>query len=182
MAEPAVVDHPPELRLQPMNDVLHLLTADHLAIEACVDELRSSVPGHERARLIAELDAQLTIHLHVEEVALHPMVRDIVGRSQEEESDVEHELIRGSLTQVTQLGDAPGFRAAVEMLSAGITRHVADEEQTILPELLREMSPEEQSALGDAIVDARRSGDRLPRRLPTSSSELPAANAFNAGR
>lgn len=182
MAVPVVADHRPELRLQLVNDVMHLLVSDHRGIEACVDELRSSVPGDERARLIAELDTRLTIHLHVEELALHPMVRDIVGSSQEEESDVEHELIRGSLAQVTQLVDAPGFRAAVEMLSAGITRHITDEEQTILPELLRAMRPEEQSALGDAIFDARRSSDRLQRRLPTSSAELPAANAFNAGR
>ncbi len=180
MAESAVA-HPSPVGLRPMNDVMHLLASDHRNIETCVDALRSSAPGDERARLVAELDAQLTIHLLVEEVALHPMVRDILGSPQEEESDVEHELIRSSLAQVNQLVDAPGFHSAVEMLSAGITRHIVDEEESILPVLLRQLGPDEQTALADAIVGARRSGAQHHRVSPTSSPDLPVANAFNPG-
>ena len=180
MAESAVA-HQSVAGRQPMTDVTHLLTSDHRNLETCVDALRSSVPGDERARLVAELDEQLTIHLVVEEVALHPMVRDILGSPQEEESDVEHELIRSSLAQVSQLVDAPGFRSAVEMLSAGITRHIVDEEESILPVLLRQMGLEEQRALGEALVGARRSGARHHRVPPTSSPDLPVANAFNPG-
>jgi iron-sulfur cluster repair protein YtfE (RIC family) len=164
-----------------MNDATHLLTSDHRNIETCVDALRSSVAGDERARLVTELDEQLTIHLLVEEVALHPMVRDILGSPQEEESDVEHELIRRSLAQVNQLVDAPGFHSAVEMLSAGITRHILDEEQSILPLLLLQLGPEEHSALEDALVLARRSGGQYHRVAPSSSLDLPVANAFNPG-
>lgn len=164
-----------------MNEVTHLITSDHRDIETCVDALRSSAPGDERVRLVAELDARLTTHLLVEEVALHPMIRDIVGSAQEEESDVEHELIRSSLARVNQLVDAPGFHSAVEMLSAGITRHILDEEQSILPLLLLQLRPEEHSALEDALVLARRSGGQHHRVAPSSSPDLPVANAFNPG-
>jgi len=157
-----------------------LLAAEHRHIEASLHALSVSRPGRRRRRLARELNSILANHLQVEETTLHPLVRDIVGSPQEEESDVEHELIRGGLSQAMQLVDAPGFCSAVDMLSAGVRRHVDDEEQAILPALIGQLTLGEQSALGDAIMDSRQDPDRLL-EVAARWSELPAANAFNAG-
>ena len=157
-----------------------LLAAEHRHIEASLHALSVSSPGQRRRRLARELNSILASHLRVEETTLHPLVRELVGSSQEEESDVEHELILGGLSQAMQLVDAPGFCAALDMLSAGVRRHVDDEEQAILPALIEQLTLGEQSALGDAILDARQDPDRLVEVAP-QWSELPAANAFSAG-
>jgi hypothetical protein len=162
------------------NDVMDLVTADHRHIEACLRTLGRSLPGPQRTCLVTELNALLIIHLEVEEATLHPMMRDLMGSSQEEESDVEHELIRTILAQATQLVDAPGFRCAIEMLSAGVRHHVCDEEHIVLPTLLGLLTLRERSALDTAMRDAHRDPDRSLRERHRSS-ELPAANAFNTG-
>lgn len=167
-------------RLHRTTDVVELVTADHRRIEACLRTLRVCLPGPRRSGLVGELTALIVDHLEVEEAVLHPVMRDLVGRSLEEEADVEHELIRDELTRATQLVDAPGFRCAVEMLSAGVQRHVDDEEKIVLPILLGQMTLDERSALVTAMGDARPDPDRY-QITRHRSSELPAADAFNAG-
>jgi iron-sulfur cluster repair protein YtfE (RIC family) len=159
---------------------LELVTADHRQIDEYLRALRWCPSGPERTCLVTELNALLIIHLQVEEATLHPMMRDLMGSSQEEESDVEHELIRSVLAQATQLVDAPGFRCAIEVLSAGVRHHVDDEEQIVLPTLLGQLTLHERSALGTAMCDARRDPDRFveDRHRP---AVFPAANAFNTG-
>jgi hypothetical protein len=162
------------------NDLVALVTADHRHIEECLHTLARSLPGPQRTCLVTELNALLIIHLQIEEATVHPMMRDLMESSHEEESDVEHELIRSVLAQATQLVDAPGFRCAIEMLSAGVRHHVDDEEQIVLPTQLGQLTLDERSALGTAMRDARRDPDRFLRERHRSS-EFPTANAFNAG-
>jgi DUF438 domain-containing protein len=168
------------IRRHRTNDVMDLLTTDHRHIAECLGALERSLPGPQRTCLMTELNTLIAVHLQVEEATLHPMMRDLMGSSPEEESDVEHELIRGMLGQATQLVEAPGFRCSIEMLSAAVQRHVDDEEQILLPLLLGQLTRDERSALGAALHDARRDPDGF-RTGRHRSWEFPAANAFNAG-
>jgi len=50
-----------------------------------------------RALLVGEVTRRLTHHKEIEESIVYPMIRELVNSGDEEESDVEHELIREGL-------------------------------------------------------------------------------------
>ncbi len=164
---------------------MDLLTADHRHIEECLGALRRSLPGPQRTSLVTELNGLIVIHLQVEEATLHPMMRDLVGSSQEEESDVEHELIRGMLAQATQLVDAPGFRCSIEMLSAAVQRHVDDEERILLPLLLGQLTRDEAIGVGCGVARrtsrSRRISDGATPLVGVSGSECVQRRPLTAG-
>src|SRR5918997_3573779 len=79
----------------------------------------------------------------------------------EEEAQVEHRLAREGLKQVNQFVDAPGFAAAVEMLMAGVSHHVEDEEQEAFPQLREQFDEERLVSLGSTLLEEKRQAGLL---------------------
>ena len=127
-------------------DILEHLTKEHRDVEGLLDRLESSEPGAERDRLIAEPVDSLGVHMDVEEQFLYPIVAEELGSEESEEATNEHQLARDGLEQLQRLSDEGGFAAAVEMVKAGISHHVDDEEKEMFPEL-REKAAERIEAL-----------------------------------
>lgn len=138
-----------------MNDPLSILRADHREAKGLLEKLADTDEGAMRERLVAELEAALTLHMSIEEQLLYPLVAEHVGEDDEHEAEVEHGLARDGLAKLVAMVAEPGFGAAVEMLKAGIGHHVKEEESELLPELKAAVGREQWLALGDAIAQAK---------------------------
>jgi hemerythrin-like domain-containing protein len=140
-----------------MNDPIALLKRDHREAEAMLKELTASKkPSATRRKTTAKLVAALTKHMQIEEKLVYPLVDEHVSHEEEQEAETEHSLARESMAGIEELVDAPGFGAAVAMLTAGIKHHVKEEETEMFPKLKAKLDREELAQLGDAVARAKR--------------------------
>ena len=116
---------------------------------------------------------------------IYPIVVEVMGQETETEAEVEHGLAREGLAKLAQLAAAPGFGAAVEMLEAGITHHVDEEENEIFPALRKALDDDTKARLFSELRAAK-SKAGLPLIDPQSASKdellQAAAEAGIAGR
>ena len=154
-----------------MNDPMRILKADHREVEKLLDKLADSEEGAEREAMVDELVFKLSSHMEMEESIVYPSVTRVVGDEDEEEAEIEHGLAREGLEKIQSMVDMPGFGAVVEMLKAGITHHVKEEESELLPELKDGLSREEWAAIGDSLAEAKQAAGlpvpQPPRRRST---------------
>jgi hemerythrin-like domain-containing protein len=135
-------------------DLIEHLTQEHREAEALMGKLSESDPGPERDALIDELDDALTVHMLVEERFLYPIVSSTLGSETEEEAETEHSLARDGLAILRDLASAPGFGAAVEMLRAGVSHHVGEEESEVFPRL-REKAADELASFDPEVLETQ---------------------------
>jgi len=135
-------------------DLLEHLTKEHREVEALLDQVAETDPGPEREKLVEEIGTALGIHMAVEEQFVYPIVEDKLGEDELEEADNEHDLAREGLAQMRELVDEGGFKAAVDMVKAGIGHHVEDEEEKLFPEL-REKAADEIARLDPDELEAQ---------------------------
>lgn len=116
-------------------DVTKMLEADHRQVEDLFARIEAA-EGQSRQPFIDELASSLRAHMALEEQVLYPTMKPVTGAEDVEEATTEHELARKALDEVMRLApDQPGFGAALDAAKAGITHHVADEEEDIFPKL-----------------------------------------------
>ena len=141
-------------------DALSMLERDHRHVESMLKALSSSQPGAERLEMVTELTKALELHMRYEEEHIYPLMLEL-DAEMEEEAQVEHRLAREGLKQVNQFVDAPGFAAAVEMLMAGVSHHVEDEEQEAFPQLREQFDEERLVSLGSTLLEEKRQAGLL---------------------
>jgi hemerythrin-like domain-containing protein len=148
-----------------MNDPVAILKRDHREAVEMLKTLDASKPGARRRQLVDKLTQALELHMEIEERDVYPIVQRVVGAEEAEEAGVEHGLAREGLAEVRRLVDAPGFGAAVAMLTAGFRHHVKEEEQEVFPELKKKIDREQLAELGDRVAAAKK-----PRRRTTRAA------------
>jgi hypothetical protein len=73
-----------------------------------------------------------------------------------EEAKTEHAGARKVLDDVEKLSpNEPGFDGVFEMLEAGITHHVGEEEDEVFPSFRKSVSADELNALGEKVAAAK---------------------------
>ncbi len=179
-----------------MYDPMTILKADHREARKLLHQLADSDEGSEREDTADQLATALTLHMDLEERLVYPLVRQHIGREDEEEAEVEHRLARDGLSKMLSMTEVPGFGAAVEMLLGGIEHHVKEEESELLPELKQAMERKDWLALGgrdrggegrrgdageggaiDAALLQAQEGDGEELRWPIARSNPPAPPA-----
>lgn len=141
-------------------DVLTMLEHDHRHVEAMLKELADSEPGPERQEMVAELTKALELHMQFEEEHIYPLMREL-DAALEEEAEVEHRLAREGLRQANELVAAPGFGAAIDMLTAGISHHVEEEETEAFPELRKQVGQDRLASLASTLLEEKRRAGML---------------------
>jgi iron-sulfur cluster repair protein YtfE (RIC family) len=129
-------------------DVLDHLIEQHRKTEKLLKALADSEPGPKREKTLSELESAISTHMAVEERFVYPIVEAVIGAEDRKEGDTEHDLTRSGLAQMRRLVAAPGFGAAVAMVTGGIGHHVEEEEHEVFPEL-RAKANDQIKALGD---------------------------------
>lgn len=146
-----------------MNDPIAILKQDHREVAAMLKTLAAGRPGARRQATVDKLVGALGLHMQIEEDDIYPLVAKLVDREDAEEGGIEHQLMRDGISRVEQLVAAPGFGAAVAMLTAGIKHHVREEEHDMFPALKRKLDRESLRALGDEVAAAKK-GSRAARK------------------
>lgn len=141
-------------------DALSMLEHDHRHVESMLKILAGSEPGPDREAMVTELTASLELHMAFEEEHIYPLMQAI-DAEMEEEAEVEHRLAREGLKQLNEFVAAPGFGAAVDMLTAGISHHVKDEEDEAFPKLRQECDADRLASLGRTLLEEKRRAGML---------------------
>ena len=157
-----------------MNDPMTILKRDHRDLKRMLKELSDTEATRERQRLLKEIEANLTLHMEIEEQSLYPVLQRKLGKEKRQEADVEHDLAREGLAKAKDMVSVPGFGAVVEMLTAGIQHHVDEEEKELLPKLKAKLPTSQWEALGDQIMAAKEAampkGVRIPQTTGRAAS------------
>src|SRR5918995_3591129 len=163
-----------------MSDVFTMLEQDHRTVETLLEQLAESEEGSEREQLVAKLTASLRLHMEFEEGEIYPRLAEVDGEM-EQEAEVEHGLARDALSKLTELAAAPGFGAAVEMLKAGISHHVEEEEQAAFPALRDSCDEATVKQLGQELMQRKAQAGTLADELENASKDDLLAMAEQAG-
>ena len=140
-----------------MADVTKMLEQDHREAEDLFAKIKET-NGAARAGLVTKLVAALRLHMQVEETIVYPAIAKQVdgGDDMVEEATTEHEGARKALADVEKLSpNEPGFDGALEMLEAGISHHVEEEEDEVFPKFRESVSSAELEELGDDVTAAK---------------------------
>jgi hemerythrin superfamily protein len=136
-------------------DPFLLLEFDHRQIETMLEELGKSEPGPERERMVQQLKVAFEAHAQFEERAIYPIVVQVMDAETEQEAEVEHGLAREGVDKLVAMAGAPGFGAAVEMLTGGISHHVEEEEGEIFPKLRQALTDDTRAELTSRLLAAK---------------------------
>ena len=140
-----------------MADVTKMLEQDHREAEDLFAKIKET-NGAARAGLVTKLAGALKLHMQVEEKIVYPAIAKQVdgGDDMVDEATTEHEGARKALADVEKLSpNEPGFDGALEMLEAGISHHVEEEEEEVFPKFRESVSSDELNELGDEVAAAK---------------------------
>jgi iron-sulfur cluster repair protein YtfE (RIC family) len=142
-------------------DALSMLERDHRRVERVLSQLGDSEPGPERTALVEKLKKALELHMRFEEEHVYPILQEFDAETADEAGS-EHQLTRQGLATVHEMVDKPGFGAAVEMLTGGISHHVEDEEGEAFPSLRERCDADRLTSLGATLLEEQRIAGMLP--------------------
>ena len=114
------------------------MESQHRDAEDLLKKLAEATEADEQRPLVEQLVAAMNEHMEIEEVQVYPELAKLDGEMTEE-ANVEHGLAREGLTKLTDMIGMPGFGAVVDMVTAGISHHVEDEEKEAFPKLRKSL-------------------------------------------
>lgn len=163
-----------------MTDVFEMLSGDHRHVKDVLEQLSDSSEGPTRVELTRTLGKALTLHMAFEEEQLYPLLVDL-DEEMAEEAEIEHGLAREALQRVMELTDAPGFGAAVEMLTGALSHHVSEEEQEVFPKLRRSTNDDDLDQLASALLETKTAAGLPPFDPRTATKDQLLAVAKGVG-
>jgi hemerythrin superfamily protein len=139
-------------------DPIEMLIEQHRDAEMMLEQIKRA-EGDERQQLFDELEADLALHMELEERAIYPLVEELLDEEDAEEANVEHDLARQALqTAAGLLPDEPGVGDAIDALEASIKHHVEDEEEDVLPRLREKLDGDRLQALEQQMQELMAAG------------------------
>ena len=143
-----------------MADVTEMLEQDHREAEELFQKIKDT-NGAARAGLVTKLADALKLHMQVEEDIVYPAIARQVDDGEEmvKEARTEHEGARKDLAAVEELSpNEPGFDGALDLLEAGISHHVEEEEDEVFPRFRESVDASELEELGAKVAAAKSAG------------------------
>ena len=125
----------------------------HREIEGCFREAYAA-PSHEAVERLATV---LTGHANAEEAVLYPDIADQSSKTHAGMAYEEHAMTKIQLAKLKDL--APGSKEWTEKLEhieSAVAQHIYQEEDSWLPHLAEEMSPERKARLQERYAEEYR--------------------------
>lgn len=147
-------------KLDPEQDAIDLLKADHRAVEALFTEFENA-DKRSKLRIAKDICAELEVHAKIEETVFYPAAKSSVKNSEDlvNEGIVEHEGIKRLVKMIPTLTTADEFfESRVKVLKEYVSHHVKEEENKMFPKIIE--GEIDLKDLGDKLTRAK---DRLKR-------------------
>jgi hemerythrin superfamily protein len=133
-------------------DAAELLKQDHRNVEGLFERYK----GGDR-EVVKEICNELTIHTALEEEHVYPLLSQVNGGDElRQEGEKEHQEVEDAIKKVEQADSDAEIEQPIQAIIQGVTHHVRDEENEVLPKLARELGWERMESLGQQLLDAKR--------------------------
>jgi len=118
-------------------NALTLLKADHQRVKDLFAEINSPANGSRRKQIFDRIDAELTVHSHIEETVFYPEMEHYDElRDAVEESIAEHQEVAALLDEIEALQpDQEEFQTALDDLIENVGHHIRFEEEELFPQV-----------------------------------------------
>ncbi len=125
-----------------MPNIINLILEDHRTVEALFARFNQSAEGAVAATICRALNA----HSEAEELVAYPAFAEVLGVAVEDLYD-EQAHAKALINRAMQ-AEGSGLISVLADLEAGITEHVAEEEETFLPQLGEALPVDQPNVLG----------------------------------
>jgi hemerythrin superfamily protein len=137
-----------------MNDVVDLIISDHRELQRMFEVLRNN--PEKRAAMLPVMSTLLFAHSRAEESEVYPKAKEAGGEEDVEHSQKEHLEADRIAERLTSLDpESPEFSEVLEELIEGVTHHVEEEEETVLPHMRERMDAATLRELGERFLATR---------------------------
>jgi hemerythrin superfamily protein len=134
-------------------DAPELLKQDHRTVEGLFERCKSG-----DREVVKQICHELTIHTALEEEHLYPLLRQVDGGEElRQEAEKDHQELKDAIKKGEQAGSDSEIEQAMQAIIDGVTHHVQEEENEVLPKLVRELGQQRVEWLGQQLGDANRS-------------------------
>ncbi|KOG42633.1 hemerythrin domain-containing protein [Streptomyces resistomycificus] len=162
-------------------DVVDELVADHREVEEFFGRIEALPSGHKDRKVHADQAVmELIRHSVAEEEYLYPAVREhLVNGNTMADREIEDHAEAERIMKVLESceADDPEFDRLVELLMREVRAHIADEEETLFPQLRVACSAKTLDELGDKVRTAKKTA---PTRPHPSAPDTPPMNKLLA--
>ena len=112
-----------------------MLRADHKRVSGLFEEFEKTRSDAKKAKLVAQICKELTVHAQIEEEIFYPAVKAALkDKELVPEANVEHASVKDLIAQVE--GVAPGgemYDARVKVMGEFVKHHVKEEQNEMFP-------------------------------------------------
>jgi len=112
-----------------------MLRADHKLVSSLFDEFEKTRSAGKKAKLVAQICKELTVHTQIEEEIFYPAVKEALKDHElVPEANVEHQSVKDLIAQVE--GVEPGdemYDARVKVMGEFVKHHVKEEQNEMFP-------------------------------------------------
>lgn len=138
-------------------DVVEMILEHHRPLKQLIEIMKDSERAlGERKKAFEEFAPLLVAHAKPEEKAVYMfMKRDIDLREEGFEGDVEHALADQLVEETKRTSDEEQMGARIKVLAELVEHHIKEEEEDLLPDLEKQTTPQERSALGEKYSQLR---------------------------
>jgi hemerythrin superfamily protein len=132
-------------------DAAELLKQDHRQVE----DLFERYKGGDR-QVVKEICTELTVHTAIEEEHVYPLLQELSGGEElRQEAEKEHQEVKDAIAKVEQAGSDSDIEEPMQTIMEGVTHHVQEEENEVLPKLAQELGTERMESLGEQLQEAK---------------------------
>ncbi len=136
-------------------DPFVMLKADHKEVSALFEKLEKTTERGVKIRteLFEALSRELDVHMLVEEAVLYPLLKSHDGsRALSFEAVEEHNVVKMLLESLIAMPvDTEEWTAKLAVLKENVEHHIKEEEKELFPQALKELSEDEQVAVGERL-------------------------------
>ncbi|NTX05724.1 hemerythrin domain-containing protein [Myxococcus llanfairpwllgwyngyllgogerychwyrndrobwllllantysiliogogogochensis] len=142
-------------------DVIDLLIQQHREVDALFQAFRRAPDDTSRKELCIQLAEALMLHTTIEERWVYPKAARVVGDDKIEHAEEDHQEMTKLLGEIVRMrDDMNAVKARVDSLERVVKRHIADEEQNILPQVAKNVTEKE---IGMSCKDLVREASKIRR-------------------
>jgi hemerythrin superfamily protein len=153
-------------------DAAELLKQDHRQVESLFERYQSG----DRA-VVKEICDELTLHTALEEELVYPLLPQVDGGEElRQEAEKEHQEVKDAIVKIERAGWDADIEPPMHSIIEGVTHHVQEEENEVLPKMAQELGSERMDALGDRLLEAKR--DRQGQGKDTDLDDLSKSELY----